>query len=220
MDVLQQVDWNQMLTAFEETMFMSIVSLIAAVVIGLLFGVILYVTQDKGLYENKIVHKLLSFTINTLRAIPFIILLFLISPFTKIMVGSILGAKAALPALILSSAPYYARMCMIALNEVDKGVIEACLAMGAKPSQIITKVLLPESKPALISSATLMSISLVAYTAMAGAIGAGGLGNLAYLYGFARNNTVVMYTATLLVMAIVFAMQGVGDYIVKKIDKR
>ncbi len=220
MDIFNEVNWDQMLVAIEETLFMTLVSLVVAVCIGLVLGIILFLTQEKGLYENKLVHRILSFVVNLLRAVPFIILLFIISPFTKIIVGSILGAKAALPALILSSAPFYARMCMIALNEVDKGVIEACLAMGAKPSQIIYKVLLPESRPALISSATLMAISLVAYTAMAGAIGAGGLGNLAYMYGFTRGNDVVMYTATFFVLLIVFVIQGCGDIIVKKVDKR
>lgn len=220
MFIFSEINWEQMMQALEETLFMTFTSLIAAVVIGLLVGIVLFLTQEHGLYENKIVNKILSFIVNVLRAIPFIILLFIISPFTKLIVGSILGAKAALPALILSSAPFYARMCMIAFNEVDKGVIEACLAMGAKPSQIISKVLLAESKPALLSSATLMAISLVAYTAMAGAIGAGGLGNLAYLYGYARGNDVVMYTATGFVLCIVLLIQGCGDVIVRKIDKR
>ncbi len=109
---------------------------------------------------------------------------------------------------------------MIALNEVDKGTIEASKAMGASHFQIITKVLFPEAKPALISSVTVMGISLVGYTAMAGCIGAGGLGNLAYMYGFARRNMAVMYTATFFVLVLVFIIQGIGDYVVKKVDKR
>ena len=109
---------------------------------------------------------------------------------------------------------------MIALSEVDKGTIEASKAMGASNMQIISKVLLPEAKPALISSITVMGISLVGYTAMAGCIGAGGLGNLAYMYGFVRQNMAVMYTATFFVLIIVFVIQGIGDFIVKKVDKR
>lgn len=219
-EFLSQIDWNAMIVAIQETMFMTIVSLLIAVLLGLVLGIILYITQDNGLYPNKVVNRVLDFLINLFRAVPFIILIFILLPVTLVLVGTMLGAKAALPALIISSAPFYARMCMIALNEVDKGTIEASKAMGASNFQIITKVLFPEAKPALISSITVMGISLVGYTAMAGCIGAGGLGNLAYMYGFARRNMAVMYTATFFVLVIVFVIQGIGDYVVKKVDKR
>ena len=219
-DILSQIDWEAMKIAIEETTYMSIISLLVAVIIGLILGIILYITQDDGLYPNKIINKVLDFIINLFRAVPFIILIFIALPLTNLLVGTMLGATAALPALIISSAPFYARMCMIALNEVDKGTIEASKAMGASHFQIITKVLFPEAKPALISSVTVMGISLVGYTAMAGCIGAGGLGNLAYMYGFARRNMAVMYTATFFVLVLVFIIQGIGDYVVKKVDKR
>lgn len=199
---------------------MTVGSLFVSVILGLFIGILLYITQEEGLYPNKIVNKLLNVVVNILRAIPFIILLILVVPFTKLLVGTMLGAKAALPSLILSSAPFYARMCMIALTEVDRGTVEASKAMGASNFQIMTKVLIPEAKPALLSSITVMGVSLVGYTAMAGAIGAGGLGNLAYLYGFARRNNAVLYIATALVVIIVFVIQGIGDYIVKRVDKR
>lgn len=218
--LLSQIDWDAMLLAFQETIFMTFISLLIAVILGFLLGIILYITKEDGLKPNKIIHRILDFIVNLLRAVPFIILIFIILPVTLLLVGTMLGAKAALPALIISSAPFYARMCMIALSEVDKGTIEASKAMGASNLQIITKVLLPEAKPALISSITVMGISLVGYTAMAGCIGAGGLGNLAYMYGFARQNMVVMYTATFFVLVIVFVIQGIGDFIVKKVDKR
>ena len=218
--LLSQIDWDAMLLAIQETIFMTFISLLIAVILGFLLGIILYITKEDGLKPNKIIHRILDFIVNLLRAVPFIILIFIILPVTLLLVGTMLGAKAALPALIISSAPFYARMCMIALSEVDKGTIEASKAMGASNLQIITKVLLPEAKPALISSITVMGISLVGYTAMAGCIGAGGLGNLAYMYGFARQNMVVMYTATFFVLVIVFVIQGFGDFIVKKVDKR
>ena len=217
---LSQIDWDAMIVAIKETMYMTFVSLFMSVLIGFVFGIILYITKDDGLYPNKIINRILDFIINLLRAIPFIILILIILPVTKLLVGTMLGATAALPALIISSAPFYARMCMIALSEVDKGTIEASKAMGASNVQIITKILFPEAKPALISSITVMGISLVGYTAMAGCIGSGGLGNLAYMYGFVRNNMAVMYTATFFVLVIVFVIQGIGDYVVKKIDKR
>lgn len=218
--LLSQIDWDAMLLAIQETIFMTFISLLIAVILGFLLGIILYITKEDGLKPNKIIHRILDFIVNLLRAVPFIILIFIILPVTLLLVGTMLGAKAALPALIISSAPFYARMCMIALSEVDKGTIEASKAMGASNLQIITKVLLPEAKPALISSITVMGISLVGYTAMAGCIGAGGLGNLAYMYGFARQNMVVMYTATFFVLVIVFVIQDIGDFIVKKVDKR
>ena len=218
--ILENIDINAMIAALNETLFMTLISLIFAVILGMVLGIAIYLTQDDGLYPNLIVNKILNLIVNVFRAVPYIILVFLLIPLTTFLVGSMLGAKAALSSLILSSAPFYGRMVMIALNEVDGGTIEASKAMGASNVQIITKVLIPEAKPALISSITVMSISLVGYTAMAGAIGAGGLGNLAYLYGFVRTNNYVMYTATFLILVIVFIIQFIGDYFVRKIDKR
>ena len=218
--ILENIDINAMIAALNETLFMTLISLIFAVILGMVLGIAIYLTQDDGLYPNLIVNKILNLIVNVFRAVPYIILVFLLIPLTTFLVGSMLGAKAGLPSLILSSAPFYGRMVMIALNEVDGGTIEASKAMGASNVQIITKVLIPEAKPALISSITVMSISLVGYTAMAGAIGAGGLGNLAYLYGFVRTNNYVMYTATFLILVIVFIIQFIGDYFVRKIDKR
>ncbi len=218
--MFSQVNWPQMIEAVQQTLFMTFVSLLISSILGLIFGIILYVTQKDGLYENKVIYFILNLTINVLRAIPFIILMILILPFTKALVGSMLGVKAALPSLVLSSAPFYARMCMIALTEIDKGTIEACKAMGASNREIIFKVLLPESKPALVSGITVMGISLIGYTAMVGAIGSGGLGYIAYTYGLARRNNEVMYLATIIIVVIVFVIQGIGDYITKKIDKR
>ena len=218
--ILENIDIDAMINALGETLFMTFVSLIFAVIIGLILGIAIYLTQEDSLYPNKPVNKVLNLIVNILRAIPYIILLMIIVPLTTALVGSMIGAKAALPSLILSSAPFYGRMVMIALNEVDSGTIEASKAMGASNFQIITKVLIPEAKPALISSVTVMAISLVGYTAMAGVIGAGGLGNLAYLYGMARNNNYIMYTATILILIIVFIIQIIGDYFVRKLDKR
>lgn len=218
--MLSQINWPQMFEATKDTLFMTFVSLLISVIIGLVLGIILYVTQDDGLYPNKVISFILNTIVNVLRAIPFIILLILVIPLTQVLVGTMLGAKAALPSLVLSSAPFYARMCMIALTEIDKGTVEACKAMGASNKEIIFKVLLPEAKPALVSAITVMGISLIGYTAMAGAIGAGGLGYLAYTYGFARRQNDVMYLATIIIVVIVFVIQGIGDYITRKIDKR
>lgn len=219
-EIIENIDFEQLYEAFSETVYMTFFSLVAAVLIGVILGIILYGTKENSLFPNKVINKSLDFIINVLRAVPFIILLIILVPFTKVIVGSILGQNAALPALIISSAPFYARMCMIALSEVNTGSIEAARSMGASNFQIIYKVLIPEAKPALISSISVMGISLIGYTAMAGAIGAGGLGNLAYLYGAVRNNPYITYGATLCILAIVFFIQILGDVLVKKLDKR
>lgn len=211
---------EQLLTAVYETVFMTFVSLAFASVFGLLIGILLYCTQSGGLLENRIINRITDMIVNILRAIPFLILLILLIPLTRALVGTMLGAKAALPPLIAASTPFFARMCVIAFQEVDKGTIEASKAMGASTVQIITKVLLPEAMPAIVSGIAVTGISLVGYTAMAGAIGAGGLGNLAYMYGFARRNPAVLYTSTVIIVLIVFAIQWAGDAIVKRIDKR
>ena len=199
---------------------MTFVSLFFATVFGLLIGILLYCTQTGGLLQNKILNRIVDVIVNVLRAIPFLILLILLIPLTRALVGTMLGARAALPPLIFASTPFFARMCVIAFQDVDKGTIEAAKAMGASNSQIIFKVLLPESMPAIVSGIAVTGISLVGYTAMAGAIGAGGLGNLAYMYGFARRNDAILYSSTVIIVLIVFVIQWIGDAIVKKIDKR
>jgi D-methionine transport system permease protein len=211
---------EQLLQAVWETVYMTFVSLFFAAIFGLLIGILLYCTQTGGLLQNKVLNRIVDIIVNVLRAIPFLILLILLIPLTRVLVGTMLGAKAALPPLIFASTPFFARMCVIAFQDVDKGTIEAAKAMGASNSQIIFKVLLPESMPAIVSGIAVTGISLVGYTAMAGAIGAGGLGNLAYMYGFARRNDAILYSSTVIIVLIVFVIQWVGDAVVKKIDKR
>jgi len=213
-------DINQIILAVQETLYMSFASLIFATFFGLIIGILLYVTQKDGLYPNMFINRILDITVNIFRAIPFIILLFLLFPVTKKLVGSILGATAAIPALSITAIAFYSRMCVIALKEVDRGTIEASKAMGASKWQIVYKVLLPEASPAIVSGIALTGINLIGYTAMAGAIGSGGLGNIAYLYGFVRQNMGVLWTCTITIVVIVFIIQFVGDYVSHKIDKR
>ena len=201
---------DQLFKAINETIYMTVISLTLATILGLLIGILLYCTQTGGLFQNKLINRVIDVIINVLRAIPF----------TKLIVGSMLGATAALPSLVFAAAPFYARMCIIAFQDVNKGTIEASKAMGARNWQIILKVLLPEALPSLLSGITVTGISLISYTAMAGAIGAGGLGNLAYLYGCARRNDLILYTSTVIIIIIVFVIQWIGDAIVKRIDKR
>ncbi|MGM0898694.1 MAG: methionine ABC transporter permease [Bacillota bacterium] len=214
------VDWPKMWEATLETIYMTAVSTLFTFIIGLVLGVILFLTAPNQLWANKLVNWLSGAFVNIFRSIPFIILIILLIPFTKYLIGSIRGPNAALPALIIGAAPFYARMVLIALKEIDKGVIEAARSMGATTWTIIRKVLLPESKPALISGITVTAIALVGYTAMAGIIGAGGLGTLAFLDGFQRSREDVTLVSTILILVIVFAVQFVGDYLTGKADKR
>ena len=215
-----RVNWIKVQDKTIETLIMTFESLIAVFVVGLFLGLLLYLTSNSKSTFGRGFYAVVTAIVNIFRAIPFIILIVLLIPFTKALVGTIIGVQAAIPALIISAAPFYARLVEIGLREVDKGVIEAARAMGAKNITIITKVLIPESLPAIISGLTVTAIALVGSTAMAGVIGAGGLGNLAYLDGFQRNNNTLTFVATVLILIIVFAVQILGDTIVKKVDKR
>ena len=215
-----RVNWDKVQEKTIETLIMTFESLIAVFLLGLFLGLLLYITSNsKGAFGRGF-YTVVTAIVNIFRAIPFIILIVLLIPFTKALIGTIIGVQAAIPALIISAAPFYARLIEIGLREVDKEVIEAARAMGAKRITIITKVLIPESLPAIVSGLTVTAIALVGATAMAGVIGAGGLGNLAYLDGFQRNNSTLTFVATVLILVIVFAIQILGDTVVKKIDKR
>ena len=215
-----RVNWEKVQDKTIETLIMTFESLIAVFLVGLFLGLLLYLTSNSKSAFGRGFYAVVTAIVNIFRAIPFIILIVLVIPFTKFLIGTIIGVQAAIPALIISAAPFYARLVEIGLREVDKGVIEAARAMGAKNSTIILKVLIPESLPAIISGLTVTAIALVGSTAMAGVIGAGGLGNLAYLDGFQRNNSTLTFVATVLILIIVFAVQILGDTIVKKVDKR
>ena len=212
--------WDQLWAATLETLYMTALSGIATFVLGIALGLALFLTARGGLFQNRSLYSVISIVVNVFRSIPFIILIVLLIPFTKTIVGTILGANAALPALIVGAAPFYARLVEIALREVDKGVIEATRSMGARLSTLIFRVLLPESSPALVSGITVTLIALVSYSAMAGVIGAGGLGNLAYLEGFQRNHGDVTLVATVTILIIVFIIQYCGDVMTSLLDKR
>ncbi|WP_373192717.1 methionine ABC transporter permease [Enterococcus sp. RIT-PI-f] len=216
----EKVDWANMQQATLDTLFMTFFSMVLVVVIGLLLGLALYSLGRKQTAGANIFYNVVSIISNAFRSTPFMILMVLIIPFTTLLVGSFLGAKAAIPALVLSAEPFYARMVEIAFREVNPGVIEAAEAMGASYWEIIYKIVIPESVPALISGLTVTTISMIGYTAMAGAIGAGGLGALAWQEGFQRGNYTVTLVATVIILIIVFIIQGIGDFLAKATDKR
>lgn len=219
-NLFPHLKWDQLWAATLETLYMTALSGVATFVLGIVLGLALFLTARGGLFYNRTVYSVISIVVNVFRSIPFIILIVLLIPFTKTVVGTILGANAALPALIVGAAPFYARLVEIALREVDKGVIEATRSMGARLGTLVFRVLLPESSPALVSGITVTLIALVSYSAMAGVIGAGGLGNLAYLEGFQRNHGDVTLVATVTILIIVFVIQFCGDIITSLLDKR
>lgn len=219
-ELYKQIDLEQLKEATQQTFYMTFAALVGTFILGILLGLLLYLTMRDGLLQNRFVYIITAVIVNVFRAIPFIILILLLFPFTKVLVGTIRGPEAALPALIIAAAPFYGRIVEIALKEVDKGVVEAARAMGASIPRIIFKVLIPESMPALISGLTVTAISLIGYTAMAGAIGAGGLGDYAYYSGFQRNKQGIIIASTILIVIIVFIFQFIGDFASRKLDKR
>ncbi|WP_232697618.1 methionine ABC transporter permease [Brevibacillus daliensis] len=196
------------------------ISLVVALLIGLPIGIVLFIT-DKGLFlENKVVKSVLGFLVNMVRSIPFIILMVALFPLTELVTGSIIGPTAASVSLSVASIPFFARLVETALREIDKGVIEAAVAVGATPWMIIKDVLLPEAKPGIIQGITITAISLVAYSAMAGTIGGGGIGDLAIRFGYYRYDNTVMITTVIILICLVQLLQYGGDFIAKKVDKR
>ena len=199
-----------------ETIYMVFISTIIALIIGLPIGILLTTSDTKGVKPNKTLHKILDIVIvNVTRSIPFIILIVLLIPLSKLLFKSSFGSTSFIVPLSLGSAPFVARVIEGALKEVDEGLIEASKSMGAKTSEIIFKVMIPEAMPALVHGMTLTLISLIGYSAMAGTIGGGGLGNAAVMDGFQRNNMELMWQATIVTIILVQIIQFVGDKIVK-----
>jgi D-methionine transport system permease protein len=217
---IQNVDWPSMWLSTGQTLYMTIISGFFTFFLGIVLGLLLYLTAKGGLFENNTVYSLIAAFVNVFRSIPFIILIILLIPLTMIIIGTMIGASAALPSIIIGAAPFYARLVEIGLREVDKGVIEAAQAMGATKWQIVWKVLLPEAIPALSSGMTVTLIALIGNTAMAGVVGAGGLGTIAYNEGFQANNNTITLIATVIILVIVFIIQYVGDSITRRVDKR
>lgn len=214
------IDLSLYTTAIRETLFMTFVSSFISYAIGIPLGVLLYSTAKDGLTPNAPIYNFLSLLVNIFRSIPFLILLILILPITRMMVGTTIGAKAVIPPLVFSASPYIARMVESSLKEVDLGVIEAAKSMGATNFQIITKVLLSESKPSLLIGAAISITTILGYSAMAGAVGGGGLGDVAIRYGYYRYNQEIMLITVVLLVIIVQLIQEVFMGIARKSDKR
>nr|WP_201722555.1 methionine ABC transporter permease [Anoxybacillus sp. UARK-01] len=206
-------------SAFIETVQMVSLSLLFAVIIGIPLGILLVLTRPAQLFENKWIYQILNLVINIVRSIPFVILLFFILPFTKLIAGTTIGVKGVIVPLVIYTAPYIARLMESALLEVDSGIIEAYKAMGIKRRHIIWHVLLREARPSIILGLTIATVSLIGATAMAGLVGAGGLGDLAYRYGYLRYEVGVMYATVAILIVIVQTIQSIGNRLAARIKK-
>lgn len=207
-------------TGIWESLFMTFASSFFAYLIGIPLGIFLVVTDKDGIYPIPWFQRILGLIINLLRSVPFIILLIMVLPITRAIVGTTLGAKAVIPPLVIASAPYVARVVEASFKEVDPGVIEAAKSMGSSTLQIIWKVLLPEAKPSLLVGAALSITTILAYSAMAGFVGGGGLGDIAIKYGYYRYQTEMMFITVAILVIIVQVIQEAGMKLSRVSDKR
>ena len=213
------LDSVQLLQALYETLYMVSIALFLGAVIGIPLGVLLVITRKQGIWPNIVIHQVLNPLINILRSLPFIILLIAIVPFTKLVVGTSIGTTAAIVPLTVYVAPYIARVVENSLLEVDEGIIEAAKAMGASPLQIIRYFLIPEALGSLVLAITTAIIGLIGSTAMAGAVGGGGIGDLALVYGYQRFDTTVIIITVIVLVIIVQVIQTLGNVLARFIRR-
>jgi len=203
-----------------ETIYMVGLASLFAIILGLVIGVILYVTQKDGIYPLVAVNRVLGIIVNVGRSIPFVILIMLVFPLSRVIVGSSVGSTAAIVPLTIAAIPFMSRVVESALNDLGPGIIEAAIAAGATPLQIIFRVLLPESAPGLVSGFTLLVINLITFSAMAGLVGGGGLGQVAQSYGLFRHRQDIMIYTVIVMVLLVQVVQVAGQLIARKLDKR
>ena len=206
--------------ALGETVYMVVVSMIIATIIGVPLGVLLHTTSKGQILESLAVNRIVGAIVNAVRSIPFIILLVAIIPFTRLLVGSAIGTTAAMVPLVIAAIPFIGRQVETSLKEVPFGLVEAAQSLGATPAQILWKVLLPESMSSIVAQLTTVIISLVGESAMAGAVGGGGLGDLAIRYGYQRFRPEIMLATVVILIVLVQLVQFVGNTLAKRLDKR
>ena len=214
------IDWYEIGLASLDTLLMLGGSLLFTVLLGLPLGVLLFLCGPRQLFDNRGLYALLSLLVNVLRSLPFIILLIVMIPLTLLLTGTSLGVAGAIPPLVAGATPFFARLVETALREVDRGLVEATQAMGASTRQIIFRALLPEARPGIIAAITVTAITLVSYTAMAGVVGAGGLGDLAIRFGYQRFQTDVMLVTVVLMLLLVQLLQSLGDRLVQHYSRK
>lgn len=210
----------ELMQATWESLYMVGVSSLIALSLGLPLGVLLVISQKAGIKENSLLYRLLDAMINLLRSLPFIILMILVFPVSKVLIGRKTGTTATIVPLAIAAAPFVARLMEQSINEVDKGEVEAALAMGSSNWQIVSRVLLPEAMPGMVKSMTITVINIIGYSALAGAIGGGGLGDLAVRYGYYKSDYLTLLEAVVVIIAIVSIVQWLGNRISRAIDKK
>lgn len=218
--LLNAIDWAEIALAAWDTLLMLGGSLLFTVLLGLPLGVALFLFDRGQLLAAPRLYALLSLVVNVLRSLPFVILLIVLIPFTLLVAGTSLGVAGAIPPLVVGATPFFARLVEGALRGVDRGIVEAGLAMGASTRQIVWQALLPEARPAILSAITVTAITLVGYTAMSGVIGGGGLGDLAIRFGYQRFQTEVMVVTVALLLLLVQGLQMLGDWLVRRYTRR
>ncbi len=219
-ELFKNIYWADIGQACLETLSMLVAALGFTVLLGLPLGVLLFLTGKRQLHEALVVYRLLSVVVNVLRSLPFIILLIVLIPLTTLLVGTSLGVPGTIPPLVVGCTPFFARLVETALREVDRGVVEATQSMGASTWQVIRHTLLPEARPGIFAAITVTAITLVSYTAMAGVVGAGGLGDLAIRFGYQRFQTDVMVVTVVLLLVLVQVLQTVGDKLVVHFSRK
>src|SRR5690554_4355232 len=219
-ELFTNIDWYDIWIATLDTLLMLGGSLLFTVLFGLPLGILLFLTGPRQMFQRNGLYAVLSLIVNALRSLPFIILLIVMIPVTKLITGTSLGVAGAIPPLVVGATPFFARLVETALREVDRGIIEAAQSMGATTRQIVISALLPEALPGIIAGITVTAITLVSYAAMSGVIGGGGLGDLAIRYGYQRFQTDVMIVTVVLLLIIVQVLQMVGDKLVIHFSRR
>ncbi|RBM50994.1 methionine ABC transporter permease [Vibrio tarriae] len=209
-----------LLTATWQTLYMVVIAGVVGFALGIPLGVILHTTKKDGLLENLPLNSILGAIVNVGRSVPFLVLMVAIIPVTKLIVGTFIGTTAAIVPLTLGAIPFVARLIESALLEVPTGLVEAAQSMGATPLQIIRKVLLPEALPTILNSVTITLVTLVSYSAMAGTVGGGGLGDVAIRYGFHRYDITIMAVTVVMLIVLVQIIQSIGDALVRRVDHR
>ncbi|NMB24729.1 MAG: ABC transporter permease [Firmicutes bacterium] len=218
--MLNPVIWRLLWQATGETLYMVVVAVALAELVGLPLGIILVTTERGHVLDSPLINRVLAMIINIGRSVPFIILMVAIIPFTRRVVGTSIGTTAAMVPLTVAAIPFVARLVETALKEVDGGVVEAALAMGASPIQIICKVLIPEAMPSLVLGFTITAVNLIGYSAMAGAVGGGGLGDLAVRYGYQRFRGDIMLLTVAILIVLVQIMQTLGDWAANRLSRK
>lgn len=218
--ILELIDIHLLLEATWDTILMVVITVFFTVLFGLPLGLILFLLSPSQLLENKKLYSFISFIVNVLRSVPFIILLVVVIPLTQVITGTTIGVKGIIPPLVISAVPYFGRLIQNVLRQLDLGIIEACKSMGATSWQTVVLAIIPEAIPGIIGAITVTTVSIIGYTAMGGVVGAGGLGDVAIRYGYNRFEPVMLWSTVPIIILIVQIVEFVGDRLMRRFDHK